>query len=131
MFAQPEDVLFYIQNEDIRTVDLKTIDLPGRWRSVTVPASYVTEDALAHGVGVDTSSYAGYKKVEAGDMRVVPDITTGMLDTYPEAKTLSFICDIVEPAAGAPYARDPRGVARAAAKYFSTVVPSGQPATLV
>lgn len=127
MFSQPDDVLFYIQNEDIRMVDLKTIDLPGRWRSVTVPAGYVTKDALAHGVGVDTSSYAGYKKVEAGDMRVVPDIGTGILDKYREARTLSFICDIVEPTTGTPYCRDPRGIARAAAEYFSTIVPSGQP----
>jgi len=127
MFAQPSEVLEYVAAEDVRMIDLKTIDLPGRWHHVTVPATHLTVDALRYGVGIDTSSYSGYKTVEAGDMRVVPDLSTGMQDTFCRANTLSFMCNIVEPISSEPYPRDPRGVARRAQDYFPQVVDVGQP----
>ncbi len=127
MFSEASEVLAFISAEDVQTVDLKVTDLPGRWHHVTVPASRLTADDLAHGVGVDTSSYPGYKKVEAGDMRVVPDLSSGMVDEFCRARTLSFICDIVEPISGEAYSRDPRGIARKAEAHFSTVVSPGHP----
>lgn len=127
MFGDPTEALDFITAEDVKMVDLKIIDLPGRWHHVTVPASHLTADRLVNGVGIDTSSYPGYKKVEAGDMRVVPDLSTGMMDTFCQAKTLSFICDIVEPISGEPYPRDPRGVGGRAEAYFSQVVNPGHP----
>ena len=122
MFSQTKEVVDFIAAADVAMVDLRTIDLPGRWRSVTVPAGYVTEDTLRQGVGVDTSSYDGYRSVEAGDMRVVPDISTGILDRYCEAKTLSFICEIVDPMSSEAYLRDPRGVAWRAQDYSWQVI---------
>ncbi len=126
MFSETEEVMQFIEDENVAMVDLRTIDLPGRWRSVTVPAGYGTEDTLREGVGVDTSSYAGYKSVEAGDMRVVPDVRTGLLDRYCAAKTLSFICDIVEPMSSEAYLRDPRGVGQRAEEYSSEVIGSAE-----
>ena len=107
-------------------IDLKTIDLVGRQHHVTVPARNLTAESLAKGVGLDTSSYVGYKSVERGDMRVVPDISTGMLDRFCAMKTLSFMCDIVEPMSSDAYVRDPRGVARRAQSYFSEVISTGE-----
>ncbi|MGC9317909.1 MAG: type I glutamate--ammonia ligase [Armatimonadota bacterium] len=127
MFADVTEAVEYIAAEEVEMIDLKAIDLPGRWHHVTLPASRVTADSLRHGAGLDTSSYVGYKTVEAGDMRVVPDVSTGMLDPFCEAKTLSFICEIVEPMSGAAYARDPRGVARRAEEHFAQVVSPGHP----
>ncbi|MGD9497293.1 MAG: type I glutamate--ammonia ligase [Armatimonadota bacterium] len=127
MFGEPTDVLEFISAESVKMIDLKVIDLPGRWHHVTLPASHLSVETLRHGVGIDTSSYAGYKTVEAGDMRVVPDLGTGMVDPFCEAKTLSFICSIVEPITGAAYPRDPRGIALAAERYFSAVVSTGEP----
>ncbi|MCE5241202.1 type I glutamate--ammonia ligase [bacterium] len=127
MFAQAAEVLRFVEAEGIRMVDLKICDLPGRWHHVTLPAARLTAEVLAHGVGIDTSSYPGYKAVEAGDMRVVPDLSTGMLDPFCAAKTLSFICSIVEPISGKPYGRDPRGVAVHAREYFSQIVSPGEP----
>ena len=126
MFADAKESLSYMRAEDVQMIDLKTVDLVGRWHHVTVPASSVTEDALGVGVGVDTSSYPGYKRVEAGDMRVVPDLSTGMLDPYCAHRTLSFICDIVEPISGEPYGRDPRGVAKRAERYFGGLITPGE-----
>jgi glutamine synthetase len=127
MFSCSSEALAFISAEGVQAIDLKVIDLPGRWHHVTLPAGRLTADDLAHGVGVDTSSYPGYKKVEAGDMRVVPDLSTGMVDEFCRAKTLSFICDIVEPISGDAYGRDPRGIARKAEAYFAQVVNPGQP----
>jgi len=127
MFKDAFEVLEFIESGNVKMVDLKVIDLPGRWHHVTVPAGHLTPDSLHNGVGVDTSSYPGYKKVEAGDARVMPDLSTGMVDPVCAIKTLSFICDIVEPISGEPYGRDPRGIARRAAEHFSTVVNPGEP----
>ncbi len=126
MFSSPQQVLEYIKSEDVQMVDLKTIDLPGRWHHITLPVSYITEEVLGSGTGVDASSYPGYKKVEAGDTMVVPDLSTGMLDSYCEAKTLSFICNIMEPISRQPYRRDPRGVARRAQQYFTQTISPGE-----
>jgi glutamine synthetase len=127
MFSSADEALAFITSQDVQMVDLKTIDLPGRWHHVTVPASHLTAATLGGGVGVDTSSYPGYKRVEAGDMCVVPDLSSGMLDPFCQTKTLSFICDLVEPMSGEAYERDSRGVARRAEAYFSRVVSPGQP----
>lgn len=126
MFSDPAEVLDFVAAEGVQMVDLKIVDLPGRWHHVTLPASQLTAEKLGYGVGIDTSSYPGYKSVEAGDMRVVADLASGMIDPFCEAKTLSFICNIVEPISGAPYPRDPRGVALRAEKYCSEVVGPGQ-----
>ncbi|MBD3292302.1 MAG: type I glutamate--ammonia ligase [Armatimonadia bacterium] len=125
MFADATEALEFVESEGIQMVDLKTIDLIGRQRHVTIPAADLTEKALATGVGLDTSSYVGYKSVARGDMRVVPDVTTGMIDQFCAMKTLSFICDIVEPMSSEAYARDPRGVAKRAESYFSEVISPG------
>ena len=126
MFAEPKEVLHFIESEHIRMVNLKTVDLQGRWHQVTVPANYITQETLGSGVGVDASSYSGYKEVEAGDTRIVPDLSTGMLDPYCNVKTLSFICDIVEPITGEPYRRDPRGIAKRAECHLTQVISPGE-----
>jgi len=126
MFSDIREAIEFVEAEGVQMIDLKTIDLIGRQHHVTIPSTNVTEESLSHGVGLDTSSYVGYKSVESGDMRVVPDVGTGMLDRFCEMKTLSFICDIVEPMSGEAYTRDPRGVARRSEAYFSEVVSQGE-----
>lgn len=126
MFADAAEVLAFVASENVQMVDLKVVDLPGRWHHVTLPASRLDAARLEFGVGIDTSSYPGYKSVEAGDMRVVPDLATGMVDPFCQTRTLSFICNIVEPRSGQPYVRDPRGVAARAEQYCSQVISPGQ-----
>jgi len=127
MFADATEALDFVASEDVEMIDLRTIDLTGRRRHVTLPARHLTAESLRFGTGIDTSSYVGYKTVERGDMRVVPDVSTGMIDPFCESKTLSFICDIVEPISGEAYPRDPRGVARRAERHFADVVELGHP----
>lgn len=121
-----EEVLRLARDEQVEMVDLKVIDLIGRWRHVTIPASQFDEEAFTAGTGLDTSSYCGYKAVEAADARLLPDPSTAALDPFTEHKTLSLICGIYEPMSDEPYARDPRGIALKAQAYLSEVQPGAR-----
>lgn len=126
MFANAGEAVEFIASEGDEMIDLRTIDLIGRQRHVTLSAADLTEDDLHFGAGLDTSSYVGYESVEREDMPAVPDLSTGMLDFFAEMKTLSFICDIVEPVSGEDYSRDPRGVGRRAERYFTEIIGTGE-----
>lgn len=121
-----DEVLKLAKDEQVEMVDFKVIDLIGRWRHVTIPASQLGEDTFTAGTGLDTSSYSGYKQVEAGDARVLPDPGTAALDPFTEHKTLSLICGIYEAMSDEPYARDPRGVALKAQAYLAQVQPGAR-----
>jgi len=120
MFSSIEETLSFVKEEKIEMVDLKVIDLVGRWHHVTIPASRFNEQPFSEGIGIDASSYPGYKKVTSGDMKIIPDYTTAILDPFCEIKTLSLICDIYEPD-DTPYLRYPRHTARKAEAYLSQI----------
>jgi glutamine synthetase len=119
MFQDLESAAAFIEEHGVRMVDLKFGDLWGRWHHLTVPASLLTPELLAAGVGFDGSS-VGLKSVKSGDMVLVPDLSTGALDPFWEVPTLSFICNILEAETKAPYARDPRSILRAAEGYMQS-----------
>ena len=66
----------------------------------------------------DGSSIAGWKAINESDMTLMPDPTTAQIDPFFSASTMSIICDILEPATGEPYNRDPRGIAKKAEAYL-------------
>jgi len=108
----------------VEFVDLKISDLPGLWHHITVPASSLNQDLFTVGVGVDGSSLPGFSSIERGDMIVMPDRTTAIMDPFFERPTLSMICDIMD--AGdevLPYTRNPRRVAADAEKYLNKTRP--------
>lgn len=118
MFSSVEDIVKFVNDEKVEMVDFKVIDLIGRWRHVTIPAGQFSEKTIVNGVGIDASSYSGYKKVESGDANIIPDCTTGMVDPFSEIKTLSLICNIYG-SDGTPYSRCPRSIAQKAEAYLS------------
>jgi glutamine synthetase len=113
MFADVQEAIRYVEQHCIRLVDLKFCDLWGRWRHVTLSAHLLDEKLMQDGVGFDGSS-VGFKSVEAGDMALIPDLSTGWIDVFCEAPTLSFICSIVEAASKKTFGWDPRNVAQRA-----------------
>lgn len=116
MFGSVRDVLDFIRERKIVSLDLKTCDLFGRWRHVTTPAGYVTEEVLMEGFGFDGSSY-GFRKVNDSDMVLVPDLASGFVDPFYELPTLSFMCNIHTVDDGEPrFVQDPRGVCERAEK---------------
>jgi len=117
MFETIDQARLFIVDHGIKMVDLKYTDLWGRWHHVTVPASQFTPEILEEGVGFDASS-VGLKPLKAGDMVVVPDLSTGFTDPFWQAPTLSFICSSKEADTRLDFPRDPRNIARRAEAYL-------------
>ncbi len=113
MFRDFAEASAYLREHNVRMVDLKFSDLWGRWHHVTLSSSQFNADVMTSGVGFDGSS-VGFKNVRAGDMALIPDLSTGFLDPFWEAPTLSFICNTVEADSKQRFAGDPREVVRRA-----------------
>jgi len=122
MFRNADEALRYIRDKKVAMVDLKTADLIGRWRHMVYKTGHDDEKIFTKGTGTSLSSYPGFKTIEAGDMTIKPDPTTGFMDPFAEVPTLCFLCDI-QNNDGTPFELDPRYVARKAERYLSKVFP--------
>lgn len=119
MFSSAEGIIKFVREEKVEMIDFKVIDLVGRWYHVSIPASRLDESIFTEGIGIDASSYPGYKRVTSGDMKIVPDISTCIIDPFTELKTVSMLGDILE-SDGSPYPRYPRGVSKRAEAYLAS-----------
>ena len=107
MFSSFDQARQYIKEHNIRIVDLKFCDLYGRWHHLTVPASQFSPELMENGIGFDGSA-VGLKSVKAGDMVLVPELSTAMLDPFWQAPTISFICTTLEADTHDIFPNDPR-----------------------
>jgi len=119
------DLAAYIRKHDFADVDLKFVDLHGRWHHVTVPAAQLDGGRLAAGVPFDGSQCPGYKTVEAGDLALRPAPATAVADPFWERPTLSLVCTIHEADSGERFSRDPRAVAERAEAYLASLALAG------
>lgn len=106
----PEDFLDLLRSGGVDFVDLRFVDLPGRWRHVTVPAARLTSRLLSDGVGFDGSS-AGFKRVESGDMVLVPDLGSAAGSDDGGFLVVSMVCFAAEASSKTPFSLDPRVIA--------------------
>ncbi len=113
MFKAMAEIRTFIREQDVKMIDYKFTDLWGRWHHVTFPAHRLDERLIEEGVAFDGSS-VGFKTVEAGDMVLRPDLSTGFLDPFWEETTLSFIAFACEANNRRPYPYDPRTLAQRA-----------------
>ena len=113
MFKTFEQARKFIQEQDIRMIDLKWCDYSGRWRHVTLSSQVFTPRQLKEGIGFDASC-VGFRPVNAGDMVLIPDLASAFIDSFYEEKTLSFISDIHEAESKEQFALDPREILRRA-----------------
>lgn len=113
MFNSYSEAEKFIKEHQIRMVDLKFSDLAGRWHHVTISSSEFTPQLLSNGVGFDGSS-VGLKSVKSGDMALIPDLSTGVIDPFWEVPTISFISNTVEADSKLLFQDDPRVIARKA-----------------
>ncbi|WP_319823851.1 type I glutamate--ammonia ligase [Thalassovita sp.] len=111
-------VLKLIKDEEIDYVDIRFTDPRGKLQHVTVVADLVDEDFLDEGFMFDGSSIAGWKSIEASDMKLMPDTESVYIDPFYAEKTLCIHCSVVEPDTGEAYNRDPRGTAQKAEAYL-------------
>jgi glutamine synthetase len=114
------DVLKAIKDNDVKYVDFRFTDPRGKWQHVTFDVSIVDEEVFTEGVMFDGSSIAGWKAINESDMTLMPDPVTACMDPFFSAPTMSIVCDILEPATGEPYSRDPRGMAKKAEAYLKS-----------
>ncbi len=104
-------VLQLLKDEEAAYVDIRFTDTRGKLQHVTVDVDLVDEDFLEEGFMFDGSSVAGWKSIEASDMKLIPDTTSAYVDPFYAEKTIAIHCSIVEPDTGEAYERDPRGTA--------------------
>ena len=109
-----QDVLKLIHESEARFVDYRFTDILGKEHHVTVPVSAFDEEVFERGHAFDGSSIAGWKGIQASDMLLVPDPDTAYVDPFYEEPTVVITCDVVEPADGKGYDRDPRSIAKRA-----------------
>ncbi|MCK4413610.1 MAG: type I glutamate--ammonia ligase [Candidatus Eisenbacteria sp.] len=107
-----------IRRHGVEMIDLKFSDLFGRWQHVTLPVSAFGPGVLRRGVAFDGSSVAGFKRKEAGDLTLIPDPETALLDPFWETPTLSLICQAAEVDTRKWFSRDPRGIAQRAQSFM-------------
>ncbi len=115
-----QSVLDTIKEEDVAYVDIRFTDTRGKLQHVTVDVDLVDEDFLEEGFMFDGSSIAGWKSIEASDMKLMADTECTYIDPFYAEKTLCIHCSIVEPDTGEPYERDPRGTAQKAEAYLKS-----------
>ncbi len=101
-------------------VDLKFIDLPGKWQHTTVPAELIDEGSFEDGVGFDGSSIRGFQPINQSDMLLIPDPDTAVMDPFTKYPTLSLQCTIQDTITRQNYSRDPRHIAKKAAEYLKS-----------
>ena len=119
------EVLEMVKEKKVRFVDFRFADTRGKEQHVTVPVSHFDLDKFESGHAFDGSSIAGWKGIEASDMILMPDPNTANIDPFMEETTLFMQCDVIEPADGKGYDRDPRSIAKRAEAYLkSTGMPS-------
>ncbi len=102
-----------IEDNSITAVDIKYSDLAGNWYHLSFPTGRLPF-VIEHGVPFDGSSVPGMRSVESGDMLLLPDPATAIVDpftTTPTLRMLAYICD-AETRAGV--AKDPRSLAQRA-----------------
>ena len=115
-----QDVLKLVQESEARFVDYRFTDILGKEHHVTVPVSAFDEEVFERGHAFDGSSIAGWKGIQASDMLLVPDPETAYVDPFYEEPTVVITCDVVEPADGKGYDRDPRSIAKRAEAYLKS-----------
>jgi glutamine synthetase len=114
----PKEVIDLADDNKIKFVDFRFIDVVGTWQHFSIPVRELNEDLFEDGVGFDGSSIRGFQEIHESDMLLMPDAVTAFVDPFLEVPTLGIICDVYDPITRQPYSRDPRYVARKAEAYL-------------
>ena len=110
-----QDLLKMIADEGAEYLDVRFTDPRGKLQHVTVIVDEVDE-----GFMFDGSSIAGWKSIEASDMKLMIDTASAYVDPFYAEKTICVHCSVVEPDTGEAYTRDPRSTAQKAESYLKS-----------
>src|SRR6185437_14577719 len=82
MFTSADEVLGYIRENDVKSVDVRFCDLPGIMQHFTVPVESFDEKIFSDGLGFDGSSIRGFQAIDESDMLLLPVPTPAVLDPF-------------------------------------------------
>jgi len=117
--AMVSKALGSVKKAGVSDINLKFVDLPGRWHQVMVPLSNFTEAIFTRGVAFDGSSVPGFTRLESGDLGLIPDPASYFIEEVGGGRSASFICYVVEADTKRPFLRDPRLVASKAESFLA------------
>ncbi|MBK8462398.1 MAG: type I glutamate--ammonia ligase [Nigerium sp.] len=120
MFQSADELVAFIEENDIETVDVRFCDLPGVMQHFTIPSAYLTPDVIEEGLSFDGSSIRGFQKIHESDMALLPDISSAFVDPFRKSKTLNMNWFVHDPITKEAYSRDPRNIARKAEEYLKS-----------
>ena len=108
MNCSREEVLQYVQEEDVRFVRLALCDVYGKQKNVSITPDELPR-AFEHGIAFDASSIAGFGNEDRSDLFLHPDPQTLILLPWrPEhGKVVRMFADITYPD-GTPFECDTR-----------------------
>ena len=115
-----DKVLKMIKDNGVKFVDFRFTDTHGKEQHVSVPSHTVKASLFTEGQMFDGSSIAGWKGINESDMIMMPVADSAVMDPFTDEPTLILVCDIIEPATGQGYERDPRSVANRAEAYLKS-----------
>ncbi len=118
MASDASSILKRIKDEEIEWVDLRFTDPKGKWQHLSMVAGAIDEDMLTDGFMFDGSSIGGWKAINESDMILKPDLGSIYIDPFSATPMMILFCNIVDPATGELYGRDPRSTATRAEAYL-------------
>ena len=80
MFANPEELLRYLRDEDVKFVDVRFCDLPGVMQHFNMPVESFDDSVITDGLAFDGSSIRGFQAIHESDMMLLPDVATAFID---------------------------------------------------
>ncbi len=116
--SNAENALKFIKENNIEFIDFRFTDTKGKWQHTAYHSSEISADSFVEGIMFDGSSIAGWKEINQSDMILMPDARTIALDPFSAQPTAIIFCDVIEPATGQGYERDPRSTAKRAEEYL-------------
>lgn len=110
----PEEVIQFVQEEDVQFIRLVFCDVYGKQHNVVILPTELRR-AFAYGIAIDASAIQGFGGEVRSDLLLHPDPSTLLqLPWRPEqGQAVRMFCDISYPD-GRPFERDTRGILKQA-----------------
>ena len=110
----PQEVIQFIQEEDVKFIRLAFCDCFGRPKNISI-MPHELERAFKYGIAIDASAIPGFGDEVNSDLFLHPDASTiTLLPWRPEhGSVVRMFCSITHPD-GTPFAHDTRGILKQA-----------------
>ncbi len=116
----PKEAVEFCKKKGARVVDLRFVDIFGKWHHFSIPVAELSEAVFEDGFGFDGSSLRAWQPIHMSDLLAMPDPGSAVMDPFLATPTLAFTCNIVEPITRENYSKDPRNIARKAETYLKS-----------